>query len=657
MQHRVVFFVTVLLMLGCGQAGPSGPQLYSGEMSDPSTLVFSTPAGGYDLPQPSSVIGHWQMNESSWPTGAINQVTDSSGLENNGTAFGGAVITLAGFEENAGRFDGSTGFVAVPKQIQTSESYSVAAWIHPASLNRWQAFASKDGSNASPFSILISNANKIEFRLGKSDVSSGSALVKLTSATSATIGGWMHVVAVFNKTKNKAYLYINGLKEAEGSFSSAWSSAGPFVIGAGLWNSTRTDYFKGEIDQVIAWRSALTDADALALYQAYDVDPPPTTSQLSFTTIPLAPPNASSTAVGDFDGDGLNDIAVLEGGKHHRAVRILAWLEAPTWIKHEFNSSYVSLPFTGSSMAVDIDDDGDTDLVFSEDMHSGSTKKANLVYFENPGRANATSQNWPVHIIKHWGQADNVEHINDMAVKDVDSNGKKDIVIRHLGSYAVEIAFQMKNGTWVVRKLSLPSNRSREGLCLGDLDRDGNIDIVLNGYWLAAPADPISGSFSEHIINSSFFSQSRAAGADPLNNSSKCAVGDLNGDAYPDVVMTTAEGDPGKIAWYAGNSKPRSQAWTQHLLENNLMTGFHQAVIVDMDGDGLNDIVTGRGFGQTGIYIYKRGNLAGTSFNKITVTNAQGLYSGVVADLNGDHKLDIVGPNNYTGKMFLYQQK
>src|SRR5262249_28531381 len=157
--------------------------------------------------------------------------------------------------------------------------------------------------------------------------------------------------------------------------------------------------------------------------------------------------------------------------------------------------------------------------------------------YENP--RNTTSP-WKRHFIGSWSDAN---HIGEIDVADMDGDGKMDVVIRHLGNPSVRICFQDSSDAWTVRQFPV---RLREGLMLADVDRDGRMDIVLNGFWWAGPANPRTDNYTEYVIDPTFYSMP----ATDLNNSTKAAFGDIDGDGIKDVVMVPCEGQKAYLAWY-----------------------------------------------------------------------------------------------------------
>ncbi len=354
-------------------------------------------------------------------------------------------------------------------------------------------------------------------------------------------------------------------------------------------------------------------------------------------------PFVTTTIVEDFNGDGFTDVAALEGGKHAEGNKLFAWFEAPLMIKHELNPGFAALSseFMGSAVATDFDQDGDVDIVFSTDHHT--LPDEGWVYWaENPG--GYAIGDWPIHEIYHFETA--TQHINDMAVADLDGDGNLDVVVRHLEQDRVRLLFQNSLTDWELVTIDvLP----REGLSVGDLDADGRPDIVLNGFWLHSPESPRTGSWTQYSIDSAYYNQPDQG----LNNAAKTAIADINSDGIPDVVIASAEGQAAGLAWYENPGDPKVDSWIKRELDP-LLGNTHQAEVGDIDLDGDLDVLTGEAFGNTGIHVFY---IKTPEFDREQVNDQHGLYFGKLADLDADGDLDVVGPNAYTEQLMVYKNQ
>jgi hypothetical protein len=347
----------------------------------------------------------------------------------------------------------------------------------------------------------------------------------------------------------------------------------------------------------------------------------------------------TSVNVGDLNGDQLPDVAVFEGGKHNDGVQHFAWYEAPHWKRHDFHPDKPG-SFIGDSEMADLNRDGWLDVVVPRDNHNNGS--GDLYWYENP-KGDATGP-WKRHTI--YADQDDTYHQGDVEVADMDNDGRTDVVCRHLGRRRVRVCLQNGDGSWMLRSFDV---RDREGLKLADLDRDGVIDVVMNGFWWAGPKSGWRrGEYTEFTIDAAFFS----AKAERLNNSTKNGIGDFNGDGRVDVGLVSAEGNKVYLAVYIAPPDPRRQEWQKIVVKEDF-GNCHQLEVADVDLDGDPDLVGGRSFGESCVFVwYNEGG--GARWREQTVDRKAGMYSGVVGDLGNDGDVDIIAPNSYARAQTLW---
>ncbi|WP_245607643.1 LamG domain-containing protein [Streptomyces prunicolor] len=161
---------------------------------------------------------------------------------------------------NAVSLDGTAGTeVNIPVvPVDTSASYSVAAWVKLNSLSGNQTFVSVDGGLISPFYLQLTGG-KFAFAERGAD-STTSTLTSVTGLAPST-GTWYHVVGVYNSSASTISLYVNGTLQASTAFSSAWKAVGPTQIGSAWWNDYQVDFTNGQIDDVHFYNRALNTTE------------------------------------------------------------------------------------------------------------------------------------------------------------------------------------------------------------------------------------------------------------------------------------------------------------------------------------------------------------------------------------------------------------
>jgi hypothetical protein len=312
---------------------------------------------------------------------------------------------------------------------------------------------------------------------------------------------------------------------------------------------------------------------------------------IPFQTHAIDPGYSETAAVADINRDGRLDII---SGEY--------WYEAPTWTKHRFrevgfSSNYID---SFSILPVDVDGDGYVDIV---DVSWFAQK---IAWWKNPGRAQTTAL-WQETSINTGGP------VEFAVLADIDNDGKAlEIVAQQNGTQ--QAWFEVKNGAWIKHVVS--DGTHGHGIGFGDVNKDGRNDILTPRGWLEAPPDPrAEGNWIFHPGFAAANTPVTAAGA---------------GGTAPGA-------QPGVPPPAGGPTTPDGQARIEEL-------GFMH--VLDVNGDGRNDIIAAAGH-NFGVFWFEQGE--NDQWTRRTIDNAwsQGHASALV-DLNGDGRPDFV-----TGKRFL----
>ena len=364
----------------------------------------------------------------------------------------------------------------------------------------------------------------------------------------------------------------------------------------------------------------------------------------------------SSMDAGDINGDGIGDVVVIEGGKHAGGRQTFAWFEGPTnvqgtWKRHNFGNTAPLRSFLGAAKLADMDNDGDLDLIVSSDNHSGSSKKADIFVYVNPGKSNVTGT-WSYHTAN--ASVLPVHHFNDMEIADLDDDGKLDIVARSLTPNQIHIFFQNSISNYTHKVIETNISNS-EGLSVGYLDSDRYPDITYTGHWLKSPSNPRTQNYTKLNIDSNYKN---------VNQNTKESIGDIDGDGLNDIVISPAEayrsGGDTYIAWYKNPGNTSSANWAKYNIVNKT-NNTHTIKLGDMDLDGDLDVVTGTPWSNSNssvsVRVYYNTDGKGAFSAAQVVATGKGLYSGVLFDIDGDGDLEIIGQNKYAGssKPYVYE--
>jgi len=203
-----------------------------------------------------------------------NNVTDSSGNGNDGTAHGG-VSYASGVIGQAGSFDGVDDYVEVESKVLNSltNNMSVSLFIKTdrSRFNdySWYQGILAKGNNPRTFSLYTEFADNKNFIHVSSTITESYNLNNTKSQNEINLNSWNHVVVQLMIKNNKKYVQyvINGVIEEEKFYSNQThfiQDAYNLLIGK-TYEANRS--FKGLIDDLRIYNRALSEAEIAELYK------------------------------------------------------------------------------------------------------------------------------------------------------------------------------------------------------------------------------------------------------------------------------------------------------------------------------------------------------------------------------------------------------
>ena len=184
-----------------------------------------------------------------------------------------------------------------------------------------------------------------------------------------------------------------------------------------------------------------------------------------------------------------------------------------------------------------------------------------------------------------------------------------------------------------------------EALSFGDIDRDGDMDLLLGTRWLRNDGD----SWSLQMIH--------PTPGDPDRN----RLADMNRDGRLDAVVGfEAINVPGKLAWYE-QPPGLSAQWTEHVISNEVI-GPMSLDVRDMDGDGDFDVIVGehnyKDPASARLLIFENLDGKGGQWKMHVVFQGDEHHDGAqVVDIDGDGDLDIISIGWSHGRVVLYENR
>ncbi len=299
-------------------------------------------------------------------------------------------------------------------------------------------------------------------------------------------------------------------------------------------------------------------------------------------------PSPYSVAVADLNADGKPDIAVTNATSAASRVSVLINTSAGAAISFD---AAVNFP-TGDSpfrLAInDIDGDGKPDIVAT---NNGA---ASFSVLRNTSTGNVLSFAPKIDISANTSPL-------SVALTDMDGDGKADVILTAISTSVVSV---YRNSSTVAAvsfepRIDFTTGNGPRMVITGDLDGDGKPDIATNNT-IAESISIFRNTGSAGMI--AFAPKVDFAIGQITGNSEYLAMGDLSGDAKPEIVVVNTSKN--NMSLFKNNGSPGVVSFETRVLYNTGTTP-QSITMADFDGDAKQDIAVANN-GQNSISVFRR---------------------------------------------------
>ncbi len=374
-------------------------------------------------------------------------------------------------------------------------------------------------------------------------------------------------------------------------------------------------------------------------------------AKVDFTTggTTLGPVNV---AIGDLDGDGKPDLVVANSSSNTVSVfRNTSTTGSLTAASFAAKVDFATGSLPGGVAIGDLDGDGKPDLV--------------VTYQGPPDMVSVLRNTSTIGSITTASFAPKVDFATGsvsggVAIGDLDGDGKPDLVVANSFSSTVSVFRNTSISGSITTasfapKVDFATGSGGYGVSIGDLDGDGKPELVVANSFGSTVSVFRNISTSGSLTTASFAAKvDFTTGSLPLG----VAIGDLDGDGKPDLVVTNT--GSATVSVLRNTSTSAGITTSSFAAKVDFTTGFNprSVAIGDLDGDGKLDIAV-TNYSSTVSVLRNTstggGITTGSFATKVDFATGRNSNSVAIGDLDGDGRPDMAVVNDGSSTVSVFR--
>ncbi|GAA4907205.1 concanavalin A-like lectin/glucanase superfamily protein [Stackebrandtia albiflava] len=238
--------------------GYGGWSLYARAV-DADGNVSSTVYYSFVVDRLSPPVAGWDLESGPHSVPLANIVPNGPALVPGGETGWAADARLIGVD--TADLDGAGHFTAGTGVVDTTRSFSVAAWVNLSDKSTDGNVIGVDGENMSALYVgYLAALDRWVLGVPHTDTQRHRWSYAI-APEAVTVGQWTHLTASVDRETDTASLYVNGELSAQTALPEAWAATGEFRVGNALYRGELTAHWNGRLAAVRVYDRALIAED------------------------------------------------------------------------------------------------------------------------------------------------------------------------------------------------------------------------------------------------------------------------------------------------------------------------------------------------------------------------------------------------------------